>query len=131
MAKLSTKTRNALPKSAFAGPGRSYPVNDPSHARNAKARASEMYNKGKISSSEKSQIDRKADTKLNKTKGLNERPEKHATHGLNVRPDGGERGKDGRGHDQPGLGNHKGSEKHGGHANVVNVESHGCKLDHD
>jgi hypothetical protein len=124
MAKLSTKTRNALPKSAFAGPGRSYPVNDPSHARNAKARASEMYNKGKISSSEKSQIDRKADTKLKKT-GT------HSEKGLNARPDGGERGKDGRGHDQPGLGNHKGSEKHGPHKNVVNCESHGCKLDHE
>lgn len=41
MAKLSTKSRNALPNSTFAGPDRSYPINDPSHARNALARASQ------------------------------------------------------------------------------------------
>jgi hypothetical protein len=41
MAKLSSKTRNALPASAFAGPDRSYPIEDESHARNALARASQ------------------------------------------------------------------------------------------
>lgn len=41
MAKLKAKARNALPDSAFAGPDRSYPINDPSHARNALARASQ------------------------------------------------------------------------------------------
>ena len=41
MAKLTTKARNALPDSAFAGPGRSYPVQDKAHARNAKARAAQ------------------------------------------------------------------------------------------
>ena len=41
MARLTTAERNALPDSAFAGPGRSYPINDPSHARNALARASQ------------------------------------------------------------------------------------------
>jgi hypothetical protein len=38
MAKLSSKKRNALPDSSFAGPGRSYPINDASHARNALSR---------------------------------------------------------------------------------------------
>jgi hypothetical protein len=44
MAKLTTAQRKALPKSDFAipskapGPG-SYPINDPSHRANAKARA--------------------------------------------------------------------------------------------
>lgn len=38
MARLKAKTRNALPDSDFAGPGRSFPVNDASHARNALAR---------------------------------------------------------------------------------------------
>jgi hypothetical protein len=38
MAKLTAKTRNALPGKDFAGPDRSFPVNDPSHARNALAR---------------------------------------------------------------------------------------------
>lgn len=41
MAKLSSKARSALPDSAFAGPDRSYPVENPSHARNALARASQ------------------------------------------------------------------------------------------
>ena len=42
MAKLTTKQRNALPDSAFAGPNRSYPVNDRAHAANAKSRASQF-----------------------------------------------------------------------------------------
>lgn len=41
MSKLSTKQRNRLPNSDFAGPGRSYPVNNISHARNALARAAQ------------------------------------------------------------------------------------------
>lgn len=41
MAKLSAKTRNKLPGSAFAGPDRSFPINDPGHARNALARAAQ------------------------------------------------------------------------------------------
>jgi len=64
MAELTTKKRNSLPNSAFAGPGRSYPVNDPSHARNAKARASEMYHKGKLSAAQKNRIDNRADAVL-------------------------------------------------------------------
>lgn len=35
MARLTTKQRNALPSSAFAGPGRSDPINDAAHARAA------------------------------------------------------------------------------------------------
>lgn len=38
MAKLTTKKRKSLPASDFAGPDRSFPVNDPNHARNALAR---------------------------------------------------------------------------------------------
>lgn len=41
MAKLTTKQRNALPASAFAGPNRTYPVPDKAHAANAKARAAQ------------------------------------------------------------------------------------------
>jgi hypothetical protein len=41
MAKLTTKTRNALPDEDFAVPGkRAYPVNDPNHARAALSRVS-------------------------------------------------------------------------------------------
>lgn len=43
MAKLTSKARNALPDSAFAGPGRSFPVEDKSRARNALARASQFH----------------------------------------------------------------------------------------
>lgn len=42
MAKLSSKRRNALPAKDFAGPDRSYPVNDANHARNALARVSQF-----------------------------------------------------------------------------------------
>ena len=38
MAKLTAKKRNSLPASVFAGPDRSFPVNDENHARNALAR---------------------------------------------------------------------------------------------
>lgn len=41
MAKLSSSKRNSLPSKDFAGPGRSYPINDASHARNALARVSQ------------------------------------------------------------------------------------------
>jgi hypothetical protein len=68
MAKLTSKKRNSLPKSDFAGADRSYPVNDKSHAANAKARASEMVNKGKLSKSSEEKIDSKADRVLVKRK---------------------------------------------------------------
>lgn len=51
MAKLTTQQRNALPTSAFAGPNRTYPVNDTAHAANAKARATQMVVKGVLSPS--------------------------------------------------------------------------------
>ena len=59
MAKLSTAARNALPDSAFAGPNRSYPVNDAAHAKNAKSRVSQFG-----SPSLKKRVDAKANRKL-------------------------------------------------------------------
>jgi hypothetical protein len=41
MAELTTAKRNKLATSTFALPGRRYPINDPSHARNALARVSQ------------------------------------------------------------------------------------------
>ena len=41
MGKLTTKKRKAIPTKSFAGPNRSYPINDASHARNALARVSQ------------------------------------------------------------------------------------------
>ena len=66
MATLTTKTRKALPKSKFAGPDKSYPVPDRSHAANAKARASQMEKAGKLSPSAKAKIDAKANKVLRK-----------------------------------------------------------------
>lgn len=68
MSKLTTSQRNKLPKSAFAGPDRSYPVNDKSHAANAKARAQQQYDKGNISKSELARIDAKANKVLDNKK---------------------------------------------------------------
>ena len=42
MAKLSTKARKKLPDKSFCGPGRTYPVPDISHARNALARVAQF-----------------------------------------------------------------------------------------
>ena len=42
MAKLTTKARKAIPTGEFALPGRRYPIQNPSHARNALARISEF-----------------------------------------------------------------------------------------
>ncbi len=62
MARLTSKQRNALPSSAFAEPkARKYPLNDASHAANAKARASQQVNKGRMSRAEESRLDAKAD----------------------------------------------------------------------
>lgn len=41
MAKLTAGTRNALPNDDFAGPDRSYPIEDANHARNALSRVSQ------------------------------------------------------------------------------------------
>ena len=48
--------------SDFGLPGeRKYPMPDESHARNAKARASQQGSEGKITGAQKQKIDRKAD----------------------------------------------------------------------
>lgn len=39
---LSTQARKNLPAKSFAGPNRSYPINDENHARNALARVSQF-----------------------------------------------------------------------------------------
>jgi hypothetical protein len=68
MATLTTKQRKALKSNQFAGPDRSYPVPDKAHARNAKARASQMERRGIISESTKEKIDAKANKVLKKGK---------------------------------------------------------------
>ncbi len=62
MAELTTKKRDAEPKSDFGLPEeRKYPMPDKAHARNAKARASQQRKKGDLTAAEKAKIDRKAD----------------------------------------------------------------------
>ena len=67
MAELTERKRDSLPTSKFGLPEeKKYPMPDKSHARNAKARASQQVKKGTITKSEKATIDRKADRMLDK-----------------------------------------------------------------
>ena len=67
MARLTTTKKNSEPKSDFGLPEqRKYPMPDAAHARNAKARASQMEHQGKLSAGDKKKIDAKADKVLGK-----------------------------------------------------------------
>jgi hypothetical protein len=78
MAELSAERRKNIPKSEKGLPSRhkeagkqgqsgDYPMPDKAHARNAKARAAQQLKKGNLSSSQKAQIDRKANKILGKS----------------------------------------------------------------
>lgn len=63
--KLKAATRNKIPSSKFGLPGqRKYPMPDKSHAANAKARATQMMSKGKLSPASASKIRAKANRML-------------------------------------------------------------------
>ena len=67
MAKLTAKTRNALASSQFAQPGkRAFPIQDQSHAANAKARATQQVKAGNMSPSTAKKIDAAANRVLKK-----------------------------------------------------------------
>jgi hypothetical protein len=69
MAKLTTSKKKAEPSNEFGLPKqRKYPMPDARHARNAKARASEMQHQGKLSAADKRKIDAKANKILAKKK---------------------------------------------------------------
>lgn len=69
MAKLTAAKRKKIPKSEFGLPGsKKYPMPDKAHAANAKARATQMVKKGKLSPASKSKIDAKANKVLGKSK---------------------------------------------------------------
>ena len=69
MARLTASKRNKLPKAAFGEPGkRAYPMPDKAHARNAKSRASQAVNAGRMSKSTEGKIDAKANRVLKKGK---------------------------------------------------------------
>ena len=59
MARLSADERRSMPKSEFAGPGRSYPVPDAAHAKLAKAMAAKY-----APPAERARIDAKANSVL-------------------------------------------------------------------
>jgi hypothetical protein len=65
MAKLRAAKRNSLPSSKFGLPGsRKYPMPDRSHAANAKARATQMVKRGKLSPASAAKIRAKANRVL-------------------------------------------------------------------
>jgi hypothetical protein len=67
MAKLTTSKKKAEPESDFGLPEqREYPMPDAAHARNAKARATQAENAGKLSAPDKKKVDSKADKVLKK-----------------------------------------------------------------
>ena len=67
MGKLSTEQRKKIPKGEFGMPGeKKYPMPNRAHAANAKARASQMEKKGKLSEASKEKIDAKANKILKK-----------------------------------------------------------------
>lgn len=67
--KLTAAKRKKIPKGEFGLPGeKKYPMPDKAHAANAKARATQMVNKGKLSKSSKMKIDAKANKILGKKK---------------------------------------------------------------
>jgi len=62
VANMTEKKRDSLKSSQFGLPDeRKYPMPDESHARNAKARASQQVKKGNLSKADERKIDRKAD----------------------------------------------------------------------
>ena len=67
MTKLSSGALNELPKSKFALPQqKKYHIEDRAHAANAKARATQQYNKGNLSAGVLEEIRAKANKKLGK-----------------------------------------------------------------
>jgi len=75
MADLSAKKREKLKSKQFGLPEKArtskqkkesgnYPMPDKAHARNAKARASQQHEAGRLSTEEMERIDRKADRML-------------------------------------------------------------------
>lgn len=64
MAKLTTSARAAIPSPEFAGPGRSYPIENKDHARAAIIDSARGVLAGNITSAERADIVRRARAKL-------------------------------------------------------------------
>lgn len=65
---LTPSKRSRMPDSEFAGPGKSFPVGDETHARLAISGATRSYNAGNISESEKNRIQAEARARLGRYK---------------------------------------------------------------
>lgn len=68
MTNLTAGKRKKMPKKDFAGPGKSFPINDKKHARLAIGGATRSERAGNISASEADKIKAKARAKLKKGK---------------------------------------------------------------
>lgn len=77
MTKLTSKERDRLPSADFAGPGRSFPIEDRSHAIAAERMAARSERAGNITPRQKSQIVAKAQHALNQRLGI--LPRKHTS----------------------------------------------------
>lgn len=64
MTTLTAEDRKAMPQSSYAGPGKSFPINDPNHARLAIGGATRAMHAGNISSAQAAKIKAKARAKL-------------------------------------------------------------------
>lgn len=74
--KLTAAERKRLAPKQFAGPDRSFPIEDRSHAEAAIRDAPKSYNAGHISKSQESRIVREARAKLHQRLGV--LPRKHS-----------------------------------------------------
>jgi hypothetical protein len=66
MAKLTTKARKALPSKSFAGPDRSFPIQDKVHAQKALQLVGRSQSAGNITPMQAAMIKSKARAKLGK-----------------------------------------------------------------
>lgn len=66
MAKLSTSARNKLPSKSFAGPGRSFPIEDKAHATAALRLVGRAVKAGHITQDQADKIRSMARAKLGK-----------------------------------------------------------------
>ena len=64
MAKLTAAARNAIPTSKFAGPGRTFPINDRNHAKAAIIDAPKSVKAGNLSPAAAAKIRARASAML-------------------------------------------------------------------
>jgi hypothetical protein len=69
MARLTAAKRSKMPTKSFAGPGRSFPISDPTHARLAISGATRSERAGNISASQAASIKAAARNKLKGNSG--------------------------------------------------------------